>query len=652
MATYYFPTDNSRARAVSIVPFGSGGILLPLWTNPESWIFNGSGLSVSGIYLAGGAYGAGNYGAGPYPNGPLGSSCGFGSACSDTSGNAWIAQYTGSLVHLLSGGTFNSYALPIGSAFVGTAFCTGFGLPYTVNNLGNIYTQSGTGTVFVGSYFPSGGAVYGTGVYGSGLYSSFALGVSSVWALVCNATTLYSFAPYALESFNLTSSGFAGSGVPINAPLAAPTCIAASSGYIVLGGWNQATLGSGAAVSGIVSMAFDSVNSNALTLRPASSRVDLYTGPSEIWTIVQTLSGITTPTNAAWDNNGVNAIVTDPVTGAIYGINYALSTISIVSTTSGITNAGAVTIQPDGITAFVCQPSQNQVRQFDLVGSTWVTGGTFPLSGASTLVTLPVASGLAVGYASGVAFLQGNNQNYGVVANVPLTYVPSSLQVDISGNVLCVGSTSNLGVFTPFNGMASGTQINWPGSAVDSVYSQGQFVVLDKTNNLYRYFGKYQGSPYSQYNAQQYFVSGVSGVGIEISPLSQNASGGTLFTFTSGGSNIVYQSQFVGPFNLSPVPSGVVAIYNTASSSWITTALDEYDTVTAVAFDASGHIQAATQNNHLYSVATSGTIITSASIPVYTGQLQTTTLGIAAMTETLGHLWGASSLNGSLVELF
>lgn len=655
MAQYYFPTDFTRARSVSIVPFGSGEILLPLWTGPESWLYtSASGLAVSGVYLAGGAYGAGNYGVGPYPNGPLGSMCGFGSACSDTSGNAWLAQYTGSLVYLLSGGTFNSYALPGGSMFVGTAFCTGFGLPYTVNNIGNIYTQSGTGVVFVGSYFPSGGAVYGTGVYGSGLYSSFALGVSSVWALACNNTTLYSFAPGTLESFNLTSSGFAGSGVPINAPIIVPTCLATSGNYVALGGWNQATLGSGLATSGIITMAFDNYNSNALALRPIQGRVDLYTGPSEVWSFVQSMSGITNPDNAAWDSNGVNAIVTDPVTGAVYGLTYALSTISITSTLSGITDASAVIIQPDDITAFVCQPTQNQVRQLDLIGTNWVTGGTFALSGASTLVTLPTASGVAVGYASGVAFLQGHGQSYSIVANVPLTYVPSNLEIDIYGNVLCVGSTNTLGVFTPFTGMASGVQINWAGSAVDSIYSQGQLVVLDSTNNIYRYFSQYSGGSYSQYNAQQFFVSGVSGIGIGISPISQNASGGTVFTFTSGGAGTVYQSQFVGPFNLAPIVSGVVGIFNIVSGTWTsTTPLLAYDTPTAIAFDTSGNIQVATRNNNLYEIATSGTIITSAGIPVYTGQTQTTPLGISAMMAVSGgHLWGASSLNGSLVELF
>ena len=650
MTSYYWPIDNSRARATSISPLSSG-LIIPVWSDAKSWYFDGSTIAVSSAYLVGSAYGIGNYGDGPYPDGPLASTCGFSSAVADTASGAWLVQWQGSLVHLTSGSIFTAYTLPIvgnETAYTGVTYNSTTSAAYTVNNNGDIYTQTGSGVSLIGSFFIGTGQVYGSGFYGSGFYSSIPLGAKSLWGLVTSGTTLFSFAPGALYAFPLSGAA-SGIGLPITAPIQNPTCIAAKPNYVAIGGWSQATIGSGG--SGIVNLAFDLVNSNLLAMRPAAGRIDLYGGSSEVWTLTQSLSGMSNPTYGAWDGDGVGAIVTSPSSGVVYNILYSLGVLSIQNTTSGVPNASACTIQNDQITAFVCQPTQNQVMQLNLVGSHWVTGATFAITGASTIQTLTnTLSGVAVGYASGVAFLQGNAQNYHIANTVPLTYTPTAITIDAASNVVAVGTSGASGVFTPFTGVVSGASLTWPGNALGVVYLQGQVTVLDAINNVYRHYGKYDGVPYSLYNAEPFYTSGVSGIGLAVSPFTATASGGTTFTMTSGGSALAYMSHYVGPFNISPAVSGQVSIYS--SGAWTTVGLNERDAPTAMTFDGSGNLQVATRNNLLYAIAASGTIQSTATIPVYTRQIQTTSLGISAMTYSLNHLWGVSSFNGALVELF
>ena len=52
-ATYFWPPDDTSARAVSLAAWGVSGLILPLWTNPEIWEFSGSfsvSAAISGTY--------------------------------------------------------------------------------------------------------------------------------------------------------------------------------------------------------------------------------------------------------------------------------------------------------------------------------------------------------------------------------------------------------------------------------------------------------------------------------------------------------------------------------------------------------------------------------------------------------------------------
>lgn len=653
--SYFWPIDNTRARAVSLTAYGSG-ILIPKWTDPVSWYYDGvsTTLAVSSAYVAGVPYGAGPYGGGPWPSGPLAGGCGFSASCTDGASGAWLTQYSGAAVHQLSGGTFAVYGLPAG-CFTGVAYSSTYNNAYMCNSSGQIYTPVGSGLTYCGTFFvPGSGIAYGGNAYGSGAYSSLAGLISVAWEMQAYQNTLYTLSPGILVSFVLSgpTSGVANLQAT---PMAIPTCIAISSGgRIAIGGWSQAAIGSTSGTSGIYNVAFDPLLSNMLALRPAAGRVDLYGGAQEQWTLTQSLSGIANPTYAAWRPNGIGAIVTDPIAGNLYQLLYSLGVLSITQTVP-LTGAGAVTIQPDSITAFICVSGANLLRQYNFQGPSWVSGATFALTGVSTILTTPTPSGAVAGYSSGVAFLTGSQQNYTITNNVPLPYRPNALTTDLYGNVVAVGTIGvSGGIMTSFTGVTSGAPILWQGNAIDVIYCQGQIVVMDTFNNMLRYYSQLgPGQPYTLWNTKlidgNYSIP-TSGINLAISPMTNNASGGTVFTMTSGGSGLAYQSQFVGPYNLSAITSGIVSIM-TSGGTWASLNLRQNDTPTALCFDGSGNVQVATQQNFLYSVSPSGTLITSAGIPVYTRQIQTTTLGISDMIYALGHVWGSSSLNGSLIEL-
>lgn len=596
MTTYLWPADDSRARTVSLIPYAAG-LLLPLWPNPETWFSNGATVSPSGVYNN------------------LASTCGFCGAATDSASGAWLAQWTGSLVHLTSGGAQTNYTLPA-SAFTGVAFVPSFsGQAYAISASGQLYTNSGSGTVPVGPFLNKG-----------------------CWGLATSGTTLVTMTGSGITSFNITGTGSATSGAVAALPFSTPLCIAANTGNVAVGGYSQVSF-----PSGITSIGFDPVVSNALFCRPAIGRVELWGGALEQWALTQSLSGIPHPTNVAWNPNGVGALVTDPTSaGSLNALTFSLNTISLTQTTP-LTGAGAVTIQSDDITAFVCQSAQNQVTQFILSGGVWASGSVFSIPGATSVISTGV-SGAAVGYASGVAFLLNSGGTWAVSSSATLPFQPTSLAVDTSGNVIASGSNAASGYLTAFVGAATGSTISWTGSVNGMLFNQGQVVVADRTNSVFRIYEELL-LPLQLQASISPAPSGVTN--IACSPYTANSSGGTLFVMGSGA--LTYGYQFVGPYTIAAVPSGAVSILT--SGSWTITNLQIYDKPTAVTFDVSGNVRVATKNNFLYTLAPSGTILSSAGIPTYTSQPQTTTLGISAMVWALNHLWGSSSLNGSLIEL-
>lgn len=105
-----------------------------------------------------------------------------------------------------------------------------------------------------------------------------------------------------------------------------------------------------------------------------------------------------------------------------------------------------------------------------------------------------------------------------------------------------------------------------------------------------------------------------------------------------------------GPFELLHVRTGVASIYN--GTSFATAVLGNAHVPSAVTWDVSGTAWVATIENDLYNISAAGAVISRTTIPPYTGQHSGVPLGISAMTWwTDNHLYGASSLNGLLVQL-
>jgi hypothetical protein len=606
MTTYNFAPDNTRMRAASIVPYGSGGLLLPLWPkNPEVWQYSSAGVltsvSVSGL---------------PTLNG-------FVDADIDGASGAWLVQYSGSLVAYTSTGAVSGYALPANNIYTGLAYSSTFGQPYVV---------SASGLIFAGS-----GAV---AVSGSGFGRP-------IWGLSTSGSTLFGLAgsqgvgTFALSGATSGASGF----LAFPAALTSGLCLAASTAAsaVAIGGWSYAAL-----ASGYTSMVFNPVAPTAAGLS-SGGFIDLYVGMNDVWTLTQSLSGVGSPAFGAWSPNGLQLLTSDPTNGTVKIYNFAFLSLAL-SQTLNVPNASAISITTDNLRALVCRPPAIGLVPLFLEGGTWVSGSPQFAAGVFSSI-ICTGSGQAYGgsFNTGFSFLTEFSYSvitasWNVLNAIGIAFTPNTL-LSVSGNILATGSHRTSGYFSVFSSsLASLSSFSWTGSSSGMVYVEGQTIVNDPSNQRFICVG-------NLFNAYQevFVISQPQSLnGIVVSSNTPYSNGGTIFGMTSGSTSPLYQMR--APYNIEPVRSGVVSIYT--SGAWASATLGSGHVPTAVVFDTSGNVWAATLQNDLYHIGTSGAIISSQTIPQYSGQTQTTPLGISAMTFLGSGLYAASSLAGPLVRLF
>src|SRR5215469_14667852 len=127
MSTYYWPIDNSRARATAIIPW-STFLLIPVWSSGVAWILNPNlnTLSLAGVSAVM-APGIG----------------GYADAAADGVSGAWLVQYSsGALQNYGSGGGVTGFALPVTGIFTGVAYSPVQNKVYAINKSGQIYAPS------------------------------------------------------------------------------------------------------------------------------------------------------------------------------------------------------------------------------------------------------------------------------------------------------------------------------------------------------------------------------------------------------------------------------------------------------------------------------------------------------------------------------
>ncbi len=103
------------------------------------------------------------------------------------------------------------------------------------------------------------------------------------------------------------------------------------------------------------------------------------------------------------------------------------------------------------------------------------------------------------------------------------------------------------------------------------------------------------------------------------------------------------------PFALTQVQSGAVA--QRAGSSWVTTVLGLGNTPSAMAYDVSGNLNVATNQNNFWIISSGGTVQSSGILQSYSTQPQAVPIAVSSMLEFNGAMFLATSIPGVFGEL-
>ena len=592
-ATYSRPIPNTSLKASTISVYASGSVI-PARYDTDAWnLLNGTlaQTPLSGVAAASG-------------QGSLVS-------CTDGASGAWIAQVLGSVVHYASGGALTAYALPTVSATVGAVYASG--APYFLSSNGALTTISGGASAAVGSGF----------------------GAPSV-GLAVSGTTLFTIIPGtpAIGTFQLVGST-SGS---VACPITAPSCLAATSGGVAVGGWTFSGLG-----SGFTAMAIDPANNAALVgVASGTGMISAWgtTTAANTWVFTSSVSGIGKPAYTTWVPNGLYALASDPTNGTLYNFTYSLGTLAQWDTIA-LAGAGPLAMLSDSTYGLICRTAANQAVALTYSGSHVATGAAIAISAPSSIVY--AASGqLLIGCASGLALATISSGGvWSITATGSVGFTPTSLYVDGAGNAYCAATSGALGLFAvATSGLALVASGSFTGSAVGIVYQQGQTIIADGVNSILRGYGP-TGSTYSQY------ATAAAPAGL--SALALNAFTGAEQDLFAAGSAATWQYSLTAPYTPSRVRQGALSVY--ASGSWTSIALAANVLPETMAWNPSGNVSVSMLANTLSTYTSGLSLVSSGVISQQFGIGQTIPIGISALLWEGGPLYGSTGLNDSVVQV-
>lgn len=554
--------------------------------------FFGTMISLSGVYVLSGAVLAAIT---PYSTG----SPGFVGVAQSSGGTNWGLGYVSDLYSLSSGGVFSHVTCPSGQIYMGLAATSG--QPYFTTASGAIYTSIG------------GAAATGIGAFGTTM-SSLAVSGSVLFALLSPLSSL--------ATFNLAG---ATSGLVVS-PITSPKCLAATSGFIALAGTSPTTIS-----SGFVAIAADPVNELLFAgSTPSASGVSLWLNDGYgNFSQQQIVSGLPDIRALAWTPNGGTLMGCNPVTGAVKVMAYSFGVLSVAQTIN-IAGAAAVDTSDDNTRALVCSPTGNLITQLFYNGVSWAASGTLAI-GAPSAVIMTSDSAAYVGCSSGIATLQRTGNVWSIAGTTALPIAATLLALDQMGNVLAAGPSgaTSAAVF------ASGGTYTYAGGVSGLSVIQAQLLAADPVGGVVRVLSYFLGTV--QQEASRPFTAGVS----VVAPV------GDVVLFATPTLTRPYVRS--APFSFGRQQKGVVSVYT--SGAFATTELGAGHIPSALTFNPSGQVSVATFANELYTIATSGGVITSGTIAQDTGQLQSVPIGLSSLAWINGNLFGVSSLNEALLRI-
>ncbi len=543
----------------------------------------------------------------PYATGAFGSGVvlasgtpGFSSMVSDGASGVWAVTWAGTLWHQPAASAASSGALPATSVYVGCAMASA--LPYVLAASGAVLT--------------SGGATLGT----FPTYARTLGGSGSTLAALLPASGLGS----------MTTTGVTGL-VAFPAGLATPSCLSMASGTpVAVGGWQPAA--SLAAANAAVLSPFDptvmaAVGNTTLTQWRAAS------GSTDAWLQTQQLTGLTNMTAAAWTPDGFHVMGVSPTSGVVQVFAYATGAFSLTQTVV-VPGAVGVATGADALHALVAQSGLSQLATLSFT-STWGTGIAVTGVPGITAVTAWGASGAVAAYSSGLAFIGLASGVWTIANTVALGFTPTLLAVDAffdvyaaaSGQLAMVSAAGVVQGSGAFSGVPTGLAVQ-----------QGRVVLAIPAANMLLAYGQSSPGNWTQQASGALTLGSNIGLG-----LSQT----TLFAMGSA-STVTY--GFSGtPFVLTNVVSGIVA--HRAAGAWVTTGLGIGHTPSAVGYDSFGNLRVVTTENTLWTIGTSGTVVSSGIVPQIAAQSQGVPLGVSALTISPSGIYCATSIPGSLIEI-
>ena len=621
---WFWPPSGQTIRAApsSLVPFGAGsGFMLADWSTPSLWPFSGSTFGTPITNLSPAV-------SGLLPSGLLGFTNNIANLSDPTIMYTAMwgksdGKYTS--FQVTSAGSFGFFNTP----FSGGPAVTIDGAPYIMQADGNVINPANRLVIGKMGYpLPAGNLPL---VYGN------------LFAIQAAASGL-GYITYAGGATGLITSASA-----LTTPLCLPPVF--SAWPLVVGAMSDApvlSMFNAGAVSPVTP---------TLAMTVIAGSASLWTTPSKYsadWSVSGTITGVlsgasSVPNSLAWVPNGAQALVFDKVNGTLQVLAYAAGNLSIAQTVavtgaSGGLNTGQIAIMPDSTNALLIQPNANSVQP--LVSN----AGTWSLSGAvvTGVVSPQAIASLGIGYAAVIGsgalyYLSQINNQWSISSSAAIATGSVDMVAD-SVNRLYIASTARtLQVFsgTTLIGQGSWATVN----AKKILVNQGRVMIVINSCGLLMMVPD---SPTTYVEGNTYLYPRTA------APPTMGYIPASLFNSTvmlgaPVGTNIgTCRYDFSGaPYTLQRVQAGAVGYWNGGSWPYIVN-LGVDHIPSAIAYDFSGKIWVATVQNDLYSLNSSGAILTSGIVQSY--QAQTVPLGVSALLASGSNVWAATCMPGVLIE--
>ena len=526
---------------------------------------------------------------------------GLAGASADSASGLWTVTWTGNFWRVLSNGAISvTGTLPSGAVYTGCAAPGG-----------------------IGYFVAAGGRVYSSAAVQIGAWPTGA------WFLTSSGTTLVTLLAASGVGLMNANTGVTGR-IALPAPITTPLCLSLGT-QLAVGGWATAPslLSANAA-------ALDPQNLQAM-LAVGAGFARLWTAPSvysENWTQTQVVSGLSTLTGLSWRPDGTQALAVSPSSGLVQVITNTAGVLSLTQTFP-VASATSVLVGTTSVNAIVAMSGATDIVPLTSVGGVWSTGAFISVfSGVTTLAQYGTTGAVAT-YGSGIAYINLATGGWTLGTAVNLSFAPSVVTTDSFNTVYAAGS----GSLASINGANVAATGSWAGGVPTGIaVHQGRVILSVPTDNRLYIFGQTSSSTWSLETSAALNMG--TSVGLTLSA-------GQLFTLGSGSTTV---QGFSGlPYVLTPIRAGAASLWN--GSAWTTLSMGIGHVPSAVGFDASGNLVAATLQNTLWTMTTGGVSLGSGTITQYPGQLQTAPMGISALLAAASGLYAATSISGVLTQL-